>query len=472
MTTWEVRHGDCRDVMRSLPADSVDAIVSDPPYGLAFMGKEWDHGVPGVEFWTEALRVAKPGAHLVAFGGTRTFHRLAVAIEDAGWEIRDCLSWLYGSGFPKSLDVGKAIDKVNGETDRLHRFTAWMRGQGMTTANLWQVLLPFAKNEATAKAIAQHYVSAGQQPAIPTSAIWSVVRPLCGDVPGWVDQLVERHEAEREVVGEKASTALAVAPGQNTDRPQVNLDITRPATDAAKQWDGWGTALKPAWEPIVLARKPLVGTVAANVTQYGTGGINVDECRIHSGPSAGGNASGSSALGQSSGWNAHNNKATPIDREMASGRWPANVCLDEEATAMFPESRFFYTAKASRREREAGLDGMPEKRGASTSNGGVEGRLMTVGAASLKGEPTEPPASRNHHPTVKPIALMRWLCRLVTPPGGLILDPFNGSGSTGCAAVLEGFRYLGAELDAEYVEIARKRIAHWAAQTPDPDLFG
>jgi len=139
---------------------------------------------------------------------------------------------------------------------------------------------------------------------------------------------------------------------------------------------------------------------------------------------------------------------------------------------MFPESRFFYTAKASRREREAGLDGMPEKRGASTSNGGVEGRLMTVGAASLKGEPTEPPASRNHHPTVKPIALMRWLCRLVTPPGGLVLDPFNGSGSTGCAAVLEGFRYLGAELDAEYVEIARKRIAHWAAQTPDPDLFG
>jgi len=462
MTTWEVRHGDCRDVMRSLPADSVDAIVSDPPYGLAFMGKEWDHGVPGVEFWTEALRVAKPGAHLVAFGGTRTFHRLAVAIEDAGWEVRDCLSWLYGSGFPKSLDVGKAIDKVNGETDRLHRFTAWMRGQGMTTANLWQVLLPFAKNEATAKAMAQHYVSAGQQPAIPTSAIWSVVRPLCGDVPEWVDQLVERHEAEREVVGEKPSTALAVAPGQNTDRPQVNLDITRPATDAAKQWDGWGTALKPAFEPIVLARKPLVGTVAANVTQYGTGGINVDGCRIGTDVIR----TNSPALKPGKSTYVGGYKERPSDGSTHTGRWPANVCLDEDAAAMFPESRFFYTAKASRREREAGLDGMPRK----TVQSGMGGDLPLDDNGKQRDRFKVTAA--NVHPTVKPIALMRWLCRLVTPPGGLVLDPFNGSGSTGCAAVLEGFRYLGAELDAEYVEIARKRIAHWAAQTPDPDLFG
>jgi len=462
MTTWEVRHGDCRDVMRSLPADSVDAIVSDPPYGLAFMGKEWDHGVPGVEFWTEALRVAKPGAHLVAFGGTRTFHRLAVAIEDAGWEVRDCLSWLYGSGFPKSLDVGKAIDKVNGETDRLHRFTAWMRGQGMTTANLWQVLLPFAKNEATAKAMAQHYVSAGQQPAIPTSAIWSVVRPLCGDVPEWVDQLVERHEAEREVVGEKPSTALAVAPGQNTDRPQVNLDITRPATDAAKQWDGWGTALKPAFEPIVLARKPLVGTVAANVTQYGTGGINVDGCRIGTDVIR----TNSPALKPGKSTYVGGYKERPSDGSTHTGRWPANVCLDEDAAAMFPESRYFYTAKASRREREAGLDGMPRK----TVQSGMGGDLPLDDNGKQRDRFKVTAA--NVHPTVKPIALMRWLCRLVTPPGGLVLDPFNGSGSTGCAAVLEGFRYLGAELDAEYVEIARKRIAHWAAQTPDPDLFG
>jgi DNA modification methylase len=421
--------------MRSLPADSVDAIVSDPPYGLAFMGKEWDHGVPGVEFWTEALRVAKPGAHLVAFGGTRTFHRLAVAIEDAGWEVRDCLSWLYGSGFPKSLDVGKAIDKVNGETDRALRFCAWFRTTGVSRKTTTDAMIQDGHISANGTMAGHYYAtSIAGQPAVPTRSIWQTLRPLCGDVPGWVDQLVERHEAEREVVGEKASTALAVAPGQNTDRPQVNLDITRPATDAAKQWDGWGTALKPAYEPIILARKPLVGTVAANVTQYGTGGINVDGTRI-------------------------------------GGRWPANVCLDEDAAAMFPESRFFYTAKASRREREAGLDGMPE-RIAAKSNGAQ--------AAEDRGEMYDPDTiglnratrTTNHHPTVKPIALMRWLCRLVTPPGGLILDPFNGSGSTGCAAVLEGFRYLGAELEAEYVEIARRRIAYWESQRAEPDLFG
>ena len=431
MTTWEVRHRDCRDVMRSLPADSVDAIVSDPPYGLAFMGKEWDHGVPGVEFWTEALRVAKPGAHLVAFGGTRTFHRLAVAIEDAGWEVRDCLSWLYGSGFPKSLDVGKAIDKVNGETDRLHRFTTWMRTTGLKAKVI---------NEAIGKSdVGSHYLRM-DQPAIPTVELWQKLRPLCGDVPGWVDQLVERHEAEREVVGERSVPAghsfASDRYGKTSDA--VTYNDTRPATDAAKRWDGWGTALKPAYEPIILARKPLVGTVAANVTQYGTGGLNVDGCRIGYDPKDPRLAWQERYGGRDYG-SADNDIYAPMQSRTSAGnpagRWPANVCLDEEAAAMFPESRYFYTAKASRREREAGCDG-------------------------------------NNHPTVKPIALMRWLCRLVTPPGGLVLDPFNGSGSTGCAAVLEGFRYLGAELDAEYVEIARKRIAHWATQTPDPDLFG
>jgi len=237
-------------------------------------------------------------------------------------------------------------------------------------------------------------------------------------------------------------------------------DITRPATDAAKQWDGWGTALKPAWEPIVLARKPLVGTVAANVTQYGTGGLNVDGCRIGTEArcySPKGIRPGSrNIVGDD--WSPNNPQV------QVAGRWPANVCLDEDAAAMFPESRYFYTAKASRREREAGLDGMPVKVSAKLCDTGYESDTR------FDGQPQ--PRTTNHHPTVKPIALMRWLCRLVTPPGGLVLDPFNGSGSTGCAAVLEGFRYLGAELDAEYVEIARKRIAHWAAQTPDPDLFG
>jgi site-specific DNA-methyltransferase (adenine-specific) len=185
-----ILHGDCLAVMPTLDADSVDAIVSDPPYGLAFMGKAWDHGVPGEAFWREALRVAKPGAHLVAFGGTRTYHRLTCAIEDAGWEIRDCLSWLYGSGFPKSHDVSKAMDKVNGETDRLHRFTAWMRTTGVTAKQV---------NEATGTFMGSHYLTAGSQPAIPTPELWARLRPRCGDVPLWVDDLVERIEAEREV---------------------------------------------------------------------------------------------------------------------------------------------------------------------------------------------------------------------------------------------------------------------------------
>jgi hypothetical protein len=438
------------------------------------MGKGWDHAVPGVEFWAEALRVAKPGAHLVAFGGTRTFHRLAVAIEDAGWEIRDTLSWLYGSGFPKSLDVGKAIDKVNGEADRLHRFTAWMRTTGLTAARI---------NETTGTFMGSHYLTSKSQPAIPTPELWGKLRPLCRDVPAWVDELVERHEAEREVVGVRQvpkGHAFAGATYGN-DSSNVQHADTAPATDLARQWHGWGTALKPAWEPIILARKPLTGTVAANVAQHGTGGMNVDGCRIDSGSdyhdltvTQGINTAQTSYLSR-------RERRTFVP---SSVRWPANVCFDEDAAAVLDEqsgerksqggkafsrdgfaksdtshapigygdsggaSRFFYTAKASRREREAGLedaDPMPAGRTIKPRHGD---RFVGKG---------------NHHPTVKPIALMRWLCRLVTPPGGLVLDPFTGSGTTGCAAVLEGFRFYGAELDAEYADIARRRIAHWAA---------
>ena len=435
MTTdnrWEVRHGDCRDIMRTLPDNSVDAIVSDPPYGLAFMGKEWDHGVPGVEFWTEALRVAKPGAHLVAFGGTRTFHRLAVAIEDAGWEVRDCLSWLYGSGFPKSHDIGKAIDKHGGTPPSWFGpwFRKWREQHGVTQKQV-AALFPSKTGNLTG-CVANWELGFN----LPTPEQFNVIRDTFG-LP-----FASIEAAEREVVGSKVVNgqegtaggyANGIASVRGLDVAQKReIDITRPATDAAKQWDGWGTALKPAYEPIILARKPLVGTVAANVTQYGTGGINVNGCRISSEPFISPRTTPGFKAGK--GWNDNHMTAMGAKMETA-GRWPANVCLDEDAAALFPESRFFYVAKASRREREAG-------------------------------------DVKNVHPTVKPIALMRWLCRLVTPPNGLVLDPFNGSGSTGCAAVLEGFRYLGAELDAEYVEIARKRIAHWASQTQEPDLFG
>lgn len=321
--------GDCLSEMNYLDDDSIDAVVTDPPYGWSFMGKSWDRGVPGRPFWAEALRTAKPGCHLVAFGGTRTWHRLACSIEEAGWELRDTLCWLYFSGFPKSLNLFGA-------------------------------------------------------------------------------------------------------------------------------WSGFGTALKPSWEGILLARKPLEGTVEANVERYGCGVLNIDGCWIGS-------------------------------------RWPANVVLDEAAGRMLDAhvdmrvfgarkagvrkglgyhgaggdggpaiagsvggpSRFFYCAKASRAERDVGCEGLPMRTG-----GGLTGRQEgSAGTMSPRAGAGRTSGGRNLHPAVKPLALMRWLCRLVTPPGGVILDPFMGSGSTGVIALAEGFGFVGIELDSSYMEIAECRIS-------------
>jgi DNA modification methylase len=360
---WTVHHGDCREVMRTLDPESIDSIVTDPPYGLSFMGKGWDHGVPGVEFWTEALRVAKPGAHLLAFGGTRTYHRLAVAIEDAGWEIRDCVMWVYGSGFPKSHDVSKAIDREAG--------------------------------------------------------------------------------AEREVVGYSQGRSGSIHGGGQS--VGVLDPVTAPATEAAKQWQGWGTALKPAYEPIIVARKPLRGTVAGNVLEWGTGGINVDGCRV---APTGEQLGGSHVSTKTDGWDrpwkhdaehiaAMRAAWAEADRKATElGRWPANFIHDgsEEVTDLLGDAaRFFYCPKASKRDRDEGCE-------------------------------------NNRHPTVKPTDLMRYLCRLVTPPEGLVLDPFTGSGSTGKAAILEGFRFVGCELSSEYIEIARARIGHAAGQSRQKEL--
>jgi site-specific DNA-methyltransferase (adenine-specific) len=369
--------GDCRDSMRAMDAESIDAIVSDPPYGLSFMGKGWDHGVPGQDFWIEALRVAKPGAHLLAFGGTRTFHRLVVAIEDAGWEIRDCLMWVYGSGFPKSLDVSKAIDKAAG--------------------------------------------------------------------------------AEREVVGvrkyagghvQRSSDDKLAPPIGTFVRSQDDRLETAPATDSAKAWQGWGTALKPAYEPIIMARKPFTSTVAANVLKHGTGAINVDGCRVpgvlNGNPNRFSKTNGGSFAAFTN---------APVVR--AEGRWPANVLHDgsDEVTGLMPDAaRFFYCAKASKADRDEGCDGLDVRKQDETRNegdpGGDNPRNRGAGERS------------NHHPTVKPTDLMRYLCRLVTPPGGTVLDPFMGSGSTGKAATLEGFSFVGCELQPEYMAIAEARIRH------------
>ena len=414
--------------MQTLHPESVDSIVSDPPYGLSFMGKGWDHGVPGVEFWAEVLRVAKPGAHLLAFGGTRTYHRLACAIEDAGWEIRDCVMWVYGSGFPKSHDVSKAIDKAAG---------------------------------AEREVVGVKENSFGRKP---------------GGGDGWGEA----------IEGGKASDHV--------------FNITAPATDAARQWSGWGTALKPAWEPIIVARKPLCGTVAENVLTHGTGGINVDGCRVE--------AAGVPVFGTSGGRKFEQTHTQPDRRTKQigtsdAGRWPANLIHDgsDEVVGLFPQSkstggqaslgafrngdvygkgrderesrdpgfgdsgsaaRFFYCAKASKADRDEGCEGLAAK-----------SRLEDVGnkwtTVDYRDGHERSVMARNHHPTVKPTALMRYLCRLVTPPGGVVLDPFTGSGSTGKAAIMEGFRFIGIEREAEYVEIAKARIG--AAEAGAGPLF-
>ncbi len=394
---WAVHHGDCREVMQAMDAESVDSIVSDPPYGLSFMGKGWDHGVPGVEFWEAALRVAKPGAHLLAFGGTRTFHRLTVAIEDAGWDIRDCLMWVYGSGFPKSHDVSKAIDKAAG-----------------------------AERELGPKRV---------------SADGTVAHDGAG----------KRHEGyERPWRADKQAV-------------ERNTRISYPATDAARQWQGWGTALKPAWEPIILARKPLSGTVAENVLRHGTGALNVDGCRVVDEVLAA-QVRGVTRMGTFQ--DAEGNE-TPE----RTCRWPANVIHDgsEEVVGMFPVTAASKSGgKAGWQDQYVGGTYKPIERTGYDEAPGSAARFFYCAKAS-KADRDEG-CEANHHPTVKPTALMRYLCRLITPPDGLVFDPFTGSGSTGKAAMLEGFRFLGAELSPEYIEIARARIGHAAGKTRQKEL--
>jgi len=421
-----LHHGDCIEVMRGMADDSVDSIVTDPPYELGFMGKSWDStGIAySVELWTEALRVLKPGGHLLAFSGSRTYHRMACAIEDAGFQIRDQIMWLYGSGFPKSHNVSKGIDKAAG--------------------------------------------------------------------------------AEREVVG-----SITRAPFGYEERPWKHADnaaqspITTAATPDAQQWEGWGTALKPAHEPIVLARKPFAGTVANNVLQHGTGALNIDGSRV--GTELMVNQAGSTNPRNSmgDGWREGAQATTSI------GRWPANVIHDgsDEVVDGFPISapakkaprnpngkvstnafgdfagqpgvmgghndnggsaaRFFYCAKANKRDRNEGLDGFAGKEIGGKGNG-LARTCATCGASVLDGcqcpdRTFTNPTRANHHPTVKPTDLMRYLVKLITPPGGVVLDPFMGSGSTGKGAVIEGFNFVGIEQDADYLDIARARI-QWAGK--------
>ena len=382
--------GDCIGVMARMPEASVDAIVTDPPYGLEFMGKDWDgFGTPlGFQTWTEAwareaFRVIKPGGHLLAFAGTRTYHRMASGVEDAGFEIRDCIAWMYGSGFPKSLDVSKAIDKAAG-----------------------------AEREIVGTKIGR---------------------------PGMAKDGSNQRNGFDAAFGGDSSGAMAT-------------DITAPATPAAQKWNGWGTALKPAFEPVVVARKPLIGTVAQNVLEHGTGALNIDACRIGSG----GQLAWSTprAMGFSGG-----TQSDGIPTKNAQGRWPANIALDATAAEMLDEQSGTTTSGAAGSKGSsgfaAGYDGEYEVPYGDT---GGASRFFYTAKASRQDRNVGGLAD-NTHPTVKPTELMRWLIRLVTPPGGIILDPFGGSGSTGLAARAESVRCILIEREPEYLNIIRQRLS-------------
>ena len=448
MSAFTLHHGDCLDVLRGMESASVDAIVTDPPYGLSFMGKRWDYDVPSVEIWAECLRVLKPGGHLLAFAGTRTQHRMAVRIEDAGFEIRDMIAWVYGSGFPKSHDVSKAIDKRGGASVAWFGpwFRKWREANGITQKQV-AALFP-SKTGGLTGCVANWELGFN----MPTPEQFNLIRDTFG-LP-----FASVEEAEREVVAQQRGTMFAFAPGQENDRSTTTIDITAPATDAARQWKGWGTALKPALETITVARKPLSGTVAETVLAHGTGALNVDGCRVEA-------ADGDEVVtfdrhaGDRDRYQYRTGtvgNARPSD----AGRWPANLIHDgsEEPAALLGDAaRFFYCAKASKRDRDEGLEGFEAKPAASAYGDGLN-TATKIRTAKQAEAGVSRDLRRNHHPTVKPADLMRYLCRLVTPPGGVVLDPFTGSGSTGKAAMLEGFRFIGIEREAEYAEIARARI--------------
>ncbi len=399
--------GDSLEVLKDFEDSYFDSVVTDPPYGLAFMGKKWDYDVPQVELWKEVYRVLKPGGHLLSFAGSRTYHRMAVNIEDAGFEIRDMLGWLYGSGFPKSHNIGKAVDKLQGN--------------------------------------------------------------------------------EREVIGVSTGKGYSSQQEKNKEQgfrpykdglPHEKADRT--LTKGNSQWEGWGTALKPAHEPIVMARKPFNTSVAENVLTHGTGGINIDECRVGEPKKRKRHGGGSSDIFPERG-------NLP---EYNQGRFPANIIHDgsEEVLEIFPESksqksrnikrkemqsialsgkhykrttleegyndkgsaaRFFYCAKASKAERNMGLDDFPDKVNKITNMYEMERNDGTIRELAHK---------KNYHPTVKPIKLMEYLVRLVTPKEGIVLEPFAGSGTTLIACKQQGFNYIGIEREQEYCDIAEARL--------------
>ena len=450
--------GNCLDVLKQLPDDSVDSIVTDPPYGLSFMGKKWDYDVPSVDIWRECLRVLKPGGHLLAFAGSRTYHRLVVNVEDAGFEIRDQIMWVYGSGFPKSMSVSKAMDKRGGVS--VAWFGEWLKEwraeNGISQSEIAK-LFPSKTGRITG-CVANWELGFN----LPTNEQFN---KICKHFNLPFENM---EEAKRTVIKEdfrfrKNDAWESNGKGMLGSGVQ-DFSVTAPSTPEAQQWEGWGTALKPAHEPIVVARKPLIGTIVENVLEHGTGGLNIDGCRIKTEDNLNGGAYSEGGNVAHASWG-YKPKINPNDFVQPKGRFPANFIHDgsDEVVDVLPEgkARFFYCAKASKSERNAGLEAFEDKK--SQHNAGGIGRKISVEKRLEQGKENAP-MMKNIHPTVKPVDLMKYLCRLVTPPEGVVLDPFMGSGTTGIAAKVEGFNFIGIEMDAEYLAIAEARIGHWVEE--------
>lgn len=531
--------GDCLAVLGGMADDSIDAVVTDPPYGLSFMGKKWDYDIPCVDIWRECLRVLKPGGHLLSFAGTRTQHRMACAIEDAGFEIRDMIAWVYGQGFPKSHNIackcGGGTVSYSHEKKVSRKPKAERQVHPVRNAD---VSSPLGSGEGRGQVLQSGLSEPGTsiERSVPIEGAEGRAKP---SMEGRSDVLAEARELQADQVrsvpcgvsadgaegrlcdGTPADNGAPVGAMPVTDgsgpsseprpagQPDGESGTIRGQSGAQARricqkcggvigFDGWGTALKPAMEPITVARKPLVGTVAANVLAHGTGALNIDGCRVGAGEGRpllvldAKDTQNNAYAGRMDGTLAGGSKAAG---ETTLGRWPANLVHDgsDEVLGLFPHTksgtgairksapgqfglggdgkpnieygdsgsaaRFFYAAKASKRDRDEGLDGFEASQTTFAAGTG----LRNNGDGTPR---NQTPSNKNFHPTVKPTDLMRYLCRLVTPPGGTVLDPFMGSGSTGKAAVLEGFSFIGIEREAEYVEIAKARIENAKKKYP------
>ena len=477
--TYKIMHGDCFEELKKLPDHSVDSVVTDPPYGLSkepdirevlekwltgedyehrgggFMGKSWDSFVPGPAIWREVYRVLKPGGHALVFAGTRTQDLMTISLRLAGFEVRDVIEWLYFSGFPKSLDVGKQFDKRKGGASFVHEFAKLIKKKRLEKG----YSLAFMDKEVCGGTT--NYSWFEGRPAgvrLPQLKEYYKIKELL-DLDDTYDELME--EAEREKIGEKKSgIANAFGDGEWKSGPAEVVDITAPATPLAKKWNGWGTALKPAHEPIILARKPLDGTVADNVERWGTGALNIDGCRI--GDKGGTKRSHQAEYPKTEGGkedrSQHWARVGHNVMSIGKGRFPAN-CVTTEPDAFF--SKYFNVTPPELCKKAPKKDRNSDWKGGLISGEPKQVRRLSGGeykhnSGSLNSSKNGA-VSVNYHPTVKPTDLMAWLVRLVTPPGGVVLDPFAGSGSTLVAARREGFGFIGIEREAEYIEIAEAR---------------